>query len=131
MFLIHCVKGPKCWGEDKEEGIIESTIVLPCTAAFDEVVIRNEAEYKAAFDSACALPTIDFIINSLLGKTTKFGCDAKFIREVKRNDSEKKYEYKVTVKECGTCKRLGIEFNWVLVPALPSGWTVDFSVKNK
>ena len=46
-------------------------------------------------------------------------------------DNELKYHYKVTVKSSGLCKVESINYNWVTVPKLPTGWSVTFEVNNK
>jgi len=129
LFFTRCSQSPKCWGNDKNNGIIESSVEVPCSGALhDELTINSEAEFKSNVDSTCTIPSIDFNENTLLGVRTTFGCNAKFIREVTKDEVNHLYNYKVIVKECGACKRLGISYNWVLVPKLPQDWRVSFKV---
>jgi hypothetical protein len=133
--FLSCSKNPKCWGDDKNEGIINNSFNsdIKCSPKADqsEFTILDNSSFIQTFDSTCSLPDIDFTTESLLGLYADGGCEVKFIREVTRIDSEKKYHYKVTVKDCGYCKRLGYSYNWVTVPKLPSGWTVTFETKKK
>ena len=129
-----CSKSPKCWGKDKNKGIIESSIRIDCEPAFDqqEFIINDDSTFKQTFTNAitgqlnCTLPTIDFNNYSLLGLFADGQCEVKFIREVTRQEQEEKYHYKVIVKSCGFCKRNGYSFNWVTVPKIPNNWTVTF-----
>ena len=130
-----CSKNPQCWGEDKNEGIINNSINIDiiCSPKADqsEFIILDHSSFIQTFDSTCSLPNIDFNTESLLGLYTDGGCEVKFIRKVTRMDNENKYHYKVTVKDCGNCKKLGYSYNWVTVPKLPSAWTVTFETKKK
>jgi hypothetical protein len=133
--FLSCSKNPKCRGDDKNEGIINNSvnIDIKCSPKADlsEFVILDNSSFIQTFDSTCPLPDIDFAAESLLGLYAEGGCEVKFIREVTRLDSEKKYHYMVTVKDCGYCKKLGYSYNWVTVPKLPSGWAVTFDTKKK
>jgi hypothetical protein len=129
--FFSCSKNPKCWGNDKNEGIINTSIDIKCAPKADqpEFVILDNSSFIQSFDSTCPLPNIDFSTESLLGLYADGECEVKFIREVTRVESEKKYHYKVNVKDCGYCKKLGYSYNWITVPKLPSGWTVTFEKK--
>lgn len=126
-----CSKSPKCWGDNKNKGIINSSIRIDCAPDGEQFIISDDSTYVNLFPSSCNLPTIDFNTNSLLGLYAEGGCELKFIREVSQLDNEKKYHYKVTVKSCGFCKKLAYSYNWVTVPKLPSGWTVTFEINEK
>jgi len=134
-----CSKSPKCWGENKENGIIENSIRIDCepTTQQQEFVITNDSTYHQVFTNSitgqlnCTLPVIDFNSSSLLGLLTTGGCEIKYIREVNQVDSNEKYDYKVVVKSCGACKRAGYSYNWVTVPKIPEDWNVTFEIENK
>lgn len=79
----------------------------------------------------CELPHIDFDNRSLLGYYTTGGCEVKYIREVINNESEKKYHYKIIVKNCGTCKKESYSYNWSSAPKIPEGWNVTFEIAHK
>ncbi len=137
--FISCSKSPKCWGEDKNKGIIENSIRVDCepTTEQQEFIITDDSTFEQVFTNSltgqlnCTLPVIDFNNKSLLGLFTTGSCEVKYIREVTRNESEENYHYKVVVKSCGTCKKEGYSFNWVTVPKIPQDWDVTFEIENK
>ena len=135
-----CSKSPKCWGNNKTKGIIESSILIDCEPLTGEenFVIQNDSAYFYTFNdsinekiSCNDLPAIDFSTQSLLGLYATGGCEVKYIREVTSFDNEKKYHYKVTVKSCGACMREVYSFNWITVPKIPEGFIVTFEKENK
>ena len=134
-----CSKSPKCWGNDRNKGIINTSILINCfpTTYQDNFIITTDSAYQKIFSdtltgqTVCNLPTIDFSTYSLLGQRASGQCEIKFIREATRIDSEKKYHYKVTAKSCGLCKKEAFGDNWVTVPKVPSGWTVTFEIDEK
>lgn len=78
-----------------------------------------------------SFPVIDFSEYALLGLWADGGgCSINYYRTVGDIQDEHKYIYTVTVQECGFCEMYGFSYNWVLVPKLPTGYTVDFQVKN-
>lgn len=135
-----CSKSPKCWGKNKNKGIIERTININCDPISGEenFVIQNDSAYYFTFNdsiyemiSCSDLPAIDFNTQSLLGLWATGGCEVKYIREVTSMENELKYHYKVVVKSCGTCKKEAYSYNWITVPKLPGGWSVTFEIENK
>ncbi len=139
LLFNSCSKSPKCWGEDKNKGIIINSIRIDCepTILKENYVITSDTAYQQIFTDTltgephCLLPTIDFNNYSLLGVRTTGQCEVKLIREVISLDDENKYHYKLTVKSCGLCKSMTYTDNWVTVPKLPSGWTVRFEIVEK
>ena len=134
-----CSKSPKCSGYDINKGIINSAILINCIPAGyqENFVITTDSAYQKTFlndatgQPTCNLPKIDFSTYSLLGQRASGQCDVKFIREVTRVDSERKYHYKVVAKNCGACKKETYSDNWVTVPRVPNGWTVTFEAVQK
>ncbi len=128
---------PKCWGNNKNKGIIEKTIPIVCDPISDQqnFIIEDHFTYLQTWsiDGAqiCGLPGINFSSQTILGLYTTGSCKIKHLREVSKNENEQKYHYKVTVKSCGTCNRESYSYNWVSVPKLPEGWTVTVEVENK
>jgi hypothetical protein len=128
--FLSCSKNPKCSGSDEQHGIIADAITITCVPVGqqEKFTIDDYAAYTLLFPG-CDVPSIDFRNYTLLGLSASGGCEVKFIREVKRLDDEHRYHYKVTVKECGRCKKLGTSYNWVIVPKLPNNWTVSFEIE--
>ncbi len=134
-----CSKSPKCWGNNKNEGIIQGSVRIDCEPLQGEqnYIIKDDSAYIQTFTDqitnqlSCTLPSIDFTTKSLLGLFATGGCEVKYIREVTSIDNESKYHYKVTVKSCGTCQKESYSYNWVTVPKIPEGWDVTFEIENK
>jgi hypothetical protein len=151
LFVVtnSCSKSPACWGDDKNEGLIEkyyTTHDFPMcfetyVNEYKQVVITSEEELLNIIDSNCynlpeagyssVPPDIDFNTHSLLGFYASGQCETKFIRKVSEDESDKKYTYTIEVKDCGTCKSMRTDANLVLVTKLPVGYTVDFILKDK
>ncbi|MDA3780070.1 MAG: hypothetical protein PF487_07635, partial [Bacteroidales bacterium] len=82
---ISCSKSPKCWGEDKNNGIIENSIRIDCepTTEQQEYIITNDSTFQQVFTNSltgqinCTLPVIDFNSKSLLGLFTTGSCEVK------------------------------------------------------
>ncbi len=133
LMLASCSKSPKCWGDDVNKGIIAELVTIHCFPVSSETQfsIDSDSSYTTVFDSACELPSIDFSRYTLLGVYTEGQCKTRYIREVEKQESKKDYHYKVEVKNCGTCKKMSVSYNWVLVPKVPSGWLVNYEVVNE
>lgn len=111
--------------------------------ANEEMVIRDEAAYErfaeeiridlqnADCDTA-SLPPIDFSQHSLIGVYTRGGgCKADYERTVSLNHDDRQVTYQVSVTYSGLCYMLISHFNWALIPALPSNYSVHFEVSEK
>ena len=129
-----CSKSPKCWGDDKNKGIIESSVRIDCEpiSRQQEYIINDDSTFLQTFTDTiteqlnCTLPVIDFNNYSLLGFFADGQCEVKFIKEVSRQEQQEKYHYKLVVKSCGACKSYAYSYNWVSVPKIPDNWTVTF-----
>ena len=99
-----------------------------------QYVIKDEATFaELGFlpnnTPACAEaePTaIDFSRYSLLGMYAEGTCSVFYTREVTKEEAIKKYIYKVSTQECGFCERLAFSMNWVLIPKIEEGYSVEF-----
>lgn len=139
LSFTSCSKNPKCWGEDKNKGIIVNAIRIECSPEVlqDGYLITSDSAYQKIFTNPvsgkvdCSLPSIDFALNSLLGYTVSGQCEIKMIREVTNQPDQSKYHYKLIINNCGLCKKLVYADNWVIVPKLPVGWNVTFEIKEK
>jgi len=131
IFLSACGTAPFCKAESANSGLIIDNAPSICVNNISSQgnVIRNKNELLALGDSTCTQANIDFSSESLLGiSTSGGGCEIGFKREVTSKASEKKLHYKVTVKTCGLCKKLGSSNNLVRVSKIPDDWTVTFEV---
>lgn len=104
----------------------------------EEFVVNNDADYQRLLEyksssSQCAsfiLPQIDFSQKTLLGRyASGSGCSVDFIRTINKDDSRKKIVYAINVKKDGLCEKLGFSMNWILIPKIPSNYTVEFQIK--
>jgi len=128
-----------CEKEDMFEGIIVQKLDIErCLPLFnnepEEYVITNDSLYQNLLtieEPICedyALPDIDFATYSLLGKYTVSDGEVKYYkREVIKDDVRKKYVYSIYIKSKNN-QRAAISMNWVLVPKLPAGYSVEFAV---
>jgi hypothetical protein len=142
--ISSCSKSPACWGDDVNKGIIKDYYNIHdfpmCVEVYvnenEDLIIKSSLELSNITDSNCynlpeagyssTPPDIDFNEYSLLGFWATGQCETKFIREVLKNETDKKYTYKIKVKDCGTCKSERYDANLVLVPKIPDGFIVDF-----
>lgn len=115
---------------------------LTCIGPFDlrdsEFLVNSEQEYQALLDykspsPRCEdfqLPSIDFSQNTLLGKYAQGGgCSIDFIRKIYKDESNKKITFSIKVDEKGSCEKLGMSMNWVLIPKFSSDYNLEFEVK--
>lgn len=135
-FSFACSKSPKCWGDNKIKGEIIESISFPICSLQPglndgEYIIRDSSDLAIFEDCLPDDFEIDFNEVSILGRPTGFQCKAKFIREVSIDNSNKKYIYSITIKECGTCKSMGFTDNFVIVPAIPEDYSVSFDIEYK
>ena len=148
VIINSCSKSPACWGDDENKGIIEKYYNVRdfpmCVEAYvsenENLIIKSSVELLNITDSNCYNlpeagyttnpPDIDFNEYSLLGFWTTGQCETKFIREILSNETDKKYTYKIKVKDCGTCKSIRYDANLVLVPKIPDGFIVDFVLED-
>lgn len=133
-----CSKSPKCWGDNKNKGIINEN--LPIGFPYkkeNNYIVNSDSAYTELFTDSNGelvvndLPPIDFSKTTLLGLKVIGQCNVKLISEVTQNEGNKTYLYKTIVKSCGTCKKALSKVNWVSVPKLPNGWDVTFELVEK
>ena len=129
-----------CEKDDIFEGIIVKEFDTGrCFPPFgnepDEYVITNDSLYQELLTiekPVCddyTLPNIDFSTYTLLGKYTVSDGEVKYYkREVIKDEGNLKYIYNIYMK-CKNNNKAAISMNWVLVPKLPAGYSVEFNVK--
>lgn len=117
-----------------------STCISPFDLRGKEFVINSEEEYLKLLEYRSLNPRcenfelleIDFSKKTLLGKYAEgVGCSINFEREVRRDETRKKIVYSIEVVEEGLCEMLGSSMNWILIPKVPPGYSVDFEVEKK
>ena len=107
---------------------------------YDEIVITDSESYQhfgnvirihpvnVDCDTA-ALPYIDFNGYTLLGKRTSGGgCSAYYDRKIFKDKKDKRIIYKIEVQYGGACAMLIGSWNWISIPKLLEGYSVEFKV---
>lgn len=145
VLLVGCVEQMAGSEPPKHQELIEiayEDFDLKCVGRGGalEHVINTEKEYQSLIDNSPDLhpnpflpcidykfPTIDFSRKTLLGKgTTSGGCKVKTERKVLRDDVNKEYVYQIKIKQYGSCEMAWHSNNWILVPKIPSDYTIKF-----
>ncbi len=131
-----------CQKKDIFEGIIVKKFDTGhCFPPFEvenkpnEYVITNDSLYQNLLTletPVCdnyTLPAIDFSTYTLLGKYTVDGEVKYYKKEVIKDEISMKYIYNIYMKlKNNNRPKAEISMNWVLVPKLPAGYTVEFTV---
>jgi len=143
MFFISCKKDEKsdltqqCVFYDNFLGVCFNRLAA---LAFDKIIITDNKAYQIFADSirdhpyntncdTATLPIIDFTKYSLLGKhTSGGGCSATYHRQILQDNNGKKLIYRIIVHYEGTCSMNLASWNWVIIPKLENGYSVEFDV---
>lgn len=138
LFLVTCHKYPRK-GESGNHGEIIDNYVLPnCYSPkstnnnADEYIIKSfdDLDTSASYYNCIkGQPNLDFSTYSVIGKTLRGGCSMKIRRELKIDHQNKQYIYTINFKDRGMCKKLVLNDNLVIVPKIPTDYTVVFNVE--
>lgn len=121
----------------------EKSLACVSVTDYEEVreknfIINSQSEYEdllkyKSFDSQCenfVLPSIDFSNKTLLGKyASGGGCKVEFLKKVYKDEKNKKIIFIIDIVEEGPCDMLEFNNNWILIPKIPSDYSVDFQAK--
>lgn len=91
--------------------------------------ITTDAQYRRVFARCCAarLDSLDFAQYDILGlSTVNKGQNSTYLREVQRDDTARKVTYTVTERYCQRSSPVEGHGNFVLVPKVPSGYSVAY-----
>jgi hypothetical protein len=87
-----------------------------------------EMSYEEFVATCNVFPDVDFSQYSVLGyHATGTGCNVTFERHVYRDDQNKTILYELAVVEEGDCEQISQDRNLILIPRIPSGYSVVFS----
>lgn len=114
---------------DAKVKIILPTIEMKSKPHVIRADSQNVFNLMVSFTGDNNYEPIDFNSYTLLGIYTYEGCQAIFIRDVRKNDSLKECTYRVQVQHCGTCEVLVESMNWVLVERIPNDYEVMFKIE--
>jgi len=112
--------------------IVKSVDIRACDQPFYQgsFVIESDAQYDSVLNlnTHCERPFVDFSSYTLLGRYAYTANTGSYYRKVVVDSANMRYNYTITVENCGSCNCLSQNMNWVTVPKLPSGWSVKFTV---
>jgi len=146
MLVFSCKTKEICHEKEYNTGIIESNFdmgkcfyfldsssyVINTIKDYQDLVNQTDSAYIANSMSDCLgyeLYSIDFKDFTLLANYADGnGCSVAFQRDVINDSINKKYIFTVHVFECGDCNLTEVSMNWVKVPKLPDGYSVEFNV---
>ena len=123
--VIDCIKFEM---DDCHKEMIEGHFAMTSQNQYEEVMVNflpDSTNMPQCQQST--LPNIDFNDYSLLGyRVCGSGCETSFEPTVYLDEVNKKYLYGVDVIEKGGCEPWVCSMNWILVPALPTDYFVEF-----
>ncbi|GAB3331715.1 hypothetical protein GCM10027299_37620 [Larkinella ripae] len=135
--FLSCQDEPTCEQTDDEAtGII--TRVLSNRVAYDQstgdlgtrgLLITTSEQYQRVFANCCngTLGAVNFNENDVIGlSTVNQGCSSSYQRDVKRDDAAKRIVYTVTERYCRKCSPVDGQGNFVVIPKVPGGYTVEY-----
>lgn len=133
ILITSCNKDEEtCESIIENSGIIEASVSFQCDNPFytGNFVIDSNEELDSVMNlnSGCNQPEIDFSQYTLLGKYAWTEDKGSYYRNVEYDSTNLEYDFTITVETCGECNCLSQNMNWVIVPKLPEGWTVDFTL---
>lgn len=143
LFLVpflSCRDEPTCEKTDDEAtGIIVG--VLSNRVASDPALgdlgtngirISTSEDYQRLFAGCCNghMGAVNFNESDVLGlSTVNKGCSSSYQRDVRRDDATKRIIYTVTELYCKPCSPVDGQGNFVIIPKVPNGYTVEYARK--
>jgi hypothetical protein len=125
-----------CEQTETRSGIILGKYAATCAPvlSFDRFVIASQADLDSVFGVQlpnCTVPPVDFENEMVLGFLTEAsGCEVLFHKDVQNVEPLRRYLFTVTTESCGNCRSKFFSYNWVRVPRLPAGYTVEFMLRS-
>ncbi len=114
--------------DDCHQEIVEGHFAMTSQNQYEEVMaIFLSDDISVSQCQNATLKNIDFDEYSLLGyRKCGSGCETSFEPTVYLDEVNKKYIFEVDVIEKGGCEPWVCSMNWILVPALPKDYFVEF-----
>lgn len=115
--------------------IIEDAIIYPkigyLTGAMDGYYHITGAsqyadEFEVSFDGGLTKTPVNYSSYHILANPMTIHCEASFVRDVKMDNMNSLVIYKVDANTCASCENERFIENYVLVPAIPSNFSVYF-----
>ena len=140
MVFTSCSRIGKCGGDaDINEGLIvsDTTLCTNCASFANEeqgFVINSESDLQNVrnylYGNAvyCEFRPFNLAKYTLFGMHTHTSCESTIRRVVEENNEDSTYTYTIFIRECGDCLEKNYQPNWVLVPKIKMGYTVNFEI---
>lgn len=110
------------FGDCKVYARVDTNLIISTTAEFNA--------YKDAKLKVCnngTLPAVDFNQEVLLAfKISEIACNVGFKKSILIDTAAKTYNYIVVLDKCTGCNTEITSHNWVVGPAIPTGFKVNF-----
>ncbi len=129
-----CNKKCKFDKQDSSTGDIVQDVIIYQQDNFGgmKVIIRGNSSFadrfQVSFDGGVTKQNIDYNTYNLINFPTTTKCDAVFTRDVKRIDADLSLRYNITFEDCDKCQSDVTLDNFVLVPAFPQTYTVEYTL---
>ncbi len=100
-------------------------LVINSDQEYTKLQSETESYFRCSWSTPA--PKIDFSQKTLLGQYTMGGgCTIDFKKSALKDEKHKKILYLVEVQNNGGCAMAGYSMNWITIPKLPKGFTVEF-----
>jgi len=144
VFMGSCVK--KCKLRDKSEDsgtIVKDVIIYPkggymTSSMGGNYLINGSSSYandfEVSFDGGYTRESVNYSVYNILANPMNIECDASYNRSVTVDDVNHVVTYNIDATQCSTtCDEVRTIENYVLVTAIPSGYTVNYTntISNK
>ena len=83
-------------------------------------------DFEVSFDGGATKGPVDWNSYAVLGNPQMVNCKASFVRDVTLDDLNNAILYNVTATTCESCSPERYVENYVLIPKVPSGYSVFF-----
>lgn len=134
-----CVKKCKLSESSSDNGVIVKDIVIYPNSGYMTSSMGGDyhidgshsyaGEFQISQDGGQTRSSVNYSTYHILGNPVVVKCDASFVRTVTIDDVNQIVNYTIDVTECSTtCDEQRTTENYVLVPAIPSGYTVIYDV---
>ncbi|MGV3559019.1 hypothetical protein [Larkinella arboricola] len=135
--FLSCQDEPTCEKTDDEAtgiiiGVLSNRVALDPAAGDlgrEGIRISTSEDYQRLFANCCNghLGAVNFNESDVLGlSTVNRGCSSSYQRNVRRDDANKRIVYTVTELYCKQCSPTDGQGNFVIIPKVPGGYTVEY-----